>query len=399
MRGSGAMVPKAALVATLVGGLAVSMSCGTKTEGPQAPAARVVPQQLVVIALDGVRADAVGEATPRLAALAGQSTVFDSAFTASPVRTAALASVLTGLYPTTHAALAEGATLADEVPTFADAVAAAGRPTAAFVLTGSAGVDDTTLGGFGTFSVGPEAAAEGSAWLQQHAAEPFGVVMVVGGAPQVDGDPAAAEAAYPAYLGAVDATVGSILDTVGQHALVAVVGLRGAAFGEHGADDAESLYPQVVRVPMMLRVPRRDPQRIGKVVETVDLLPTMLQLAELGVPSGCQGTSLVPLMDDAGTPPYIAFGEGPGGHRFAALGGYLLLSGPEGTTPELYELGSDPAAEHDISAAEPDRVKVLVEHLGAWQKMVSAASYDPDLRTEELDDDTLEQLKSLGYIQ
>ena len=43
---------------------------------------------------------------------------------------------------------------------------------------------------------------------------------------------------------------------------------------------------------------------------------------------------------------------------------------------------------------------MLERHLEAWGKMIAAASLDPELRTEEeLDDATLEQLKSLGYIQ
>lgn len=403
MRPFHGVISRATLVATVVAGLVVSVSCGTKTEGPAQPAARVVPQQVVVIAVDGVRADAIGDSTPRLAALAAGSVVFGSAFTASPGRTAALASILTGLYPTTHAALADGASLADEVPTFADSMAAAGRPAAAFVLDGSPSMDDGVLGSFETVAVGPEAAGEGSAWLKAHGAEPFGALLVVGSAEAAAAgadadDPSAAVAAYPSYLAGVDGAVGAILDTVGEHALVAVVGLRGVELGEHGMVGASQLYPELVRVPLLLRVPGRDAQRIDKVVETVDLLPTLLETAELGVPSGCQGTSLVPLMNDAGTPPYIAFGES-GAQRFAALGGYLLITGAADASPELYELGSDPAAEHDLAAAEPDRVTVLTEHLGAWQKMVSAASYDPELRTEELDDDTLEQLKSLGYIQ
>ena len=40
----------------------------------------------------------------------------------------------------------------------------------------------------------------------------------------------------------------------------------------------------------------------------------------------------------------------------------------------------------------------MVRHLEAWEKMVSVTSLDPNLRTEEeLDEDTLKQLKSLGY--
>jgi hypothetical protein len=42
----------------------------------------------------------------------------------------------------------------------------------------------------------------------------------------------------------------------------------------------------------------------------------------------------------------------------------------------------------------------MVRHLQAWEKMVAVASLDPQLKAEEeLDEDTLKQLKSLGYIQ
>jgi hypothetical protein len=43
---------------------------------------------------------------------------------------------------------------------------------------------------------------------------------------------------------------------------------------------------------------------------------------------------------------------------------------------------------------------VMVRQLQAWEKLCSVSSLDPELRTEEdLDEDTLKQLKSLGYIQ
>jgi hypothetical protein len=53
-----------------------------------------------------------------------------------------------------------------------------------------------------------------------------------------------------------------------------------------------------------------------------------------------------------------------------------------------------------LSETEADKLAVMVRHLQAWEKMVSVASLDPELRTEEdLDEETLKQLKSLGYIQ
>ena len=83
------------------------------------------------------------------------------------------------------------------------------------------------------------------------------------------------------------------------------------------------------------------------------------------------------------------------------LAGYQLvrsLEFPE-IASELFYLPDDPTATIDLAEQFPDRVEVLEGHIEAWSKMVSAASFDPERRTEELDDETLEKLKSLGYIQ
>jgi len=112
-----------------------------------------------------------------------------------------------------------------------------------------------------------------------------------------------------------------------------------------------------------------------------------------------QGASLVPLIEGGGKPPYIAFGESPA-QRFAALGGYRLVTGLSDGSAELFHIADDPLELDDIAGAEGDRVEVLQRHLEVWGKMVAATSLDPERRSgETLDDDTLDQLKSLGYVQ
>ena len=185
-------------------------------------------------------------------------------------------------------------------------------------------------------------------------------------------------------------------------ATVAVVSLTGFALGEHGAIGEETIYApgdpctDVVRSPAISNV-----GAIDKIVEVIDLGPTILDLLGEEAPPELQGRSLLPLIEGAGTPPYVAFGESPagGGQYYAALGGYRLIRREAQDLSELYDLGTDPAERIDLAASEENRVTVLEDHLGAWQKMVSAASLDPDRRTAELDDEALEQLKSLGYIQ
>ena len=115
-----------------------------------------------------------------------------------------------------------------------------------------------------------------------------------------------------------------------------------------------------------------------------------------------RGPSLLPILEGAGKPPYVAFGESPqfGGQRFVALGGMAMVSGIAGENAAIYDLTGDPLQLDNLAETEADKLAVMVRHLEAWEKMVSVTSLDPDLRTEEdLDEDTLKQLKSLGYIQ
>jgi len=188
-----------------------------------------------------------------------------------------------------------------------------------------------------------------------------------------------------------------------QRAILVIVGSNGFALQEHGDLFGESLYAPVARVPMMIRMPAgQNAQVVSKVVEVVDLMPTLLELVGQEKPAGVQGSSLLPILEGAGQPPYVAFGESPqsGGQRFVAFGGMGMVSGITGEGAEIYDLNLDPLETENLGDSQSDRLAVMIRHLEAWEKMVSVASLDPELRTEEeLDEETLKQLKSLGYIQ
>jgi len=188
-----------------------------------------------------------------------------------------------------------------------------------------------------------------------------------------------------------------------SRATLIVLGSNGFALQENGDLFGESLYTSVTRVPVFIRLAAgADVRSVGKVVEVVDLMPTVLDLTGRPVPAGVQGSSVLPILEGAGQPPYVAFGESPqfDGQRFVALGGMGVVSGIAGEGARIFNLGTDPMQLNDLSETEADKLGVMVRHLGAWEKMVSVTSLDPNLRTEEeLDEDTLKQLKSLGYIQ
>ena len=89
------------------------------------------------------------------------------------------------------------------------------------------------------------------------------------------------------------------------------------------------------------------------------------------------------------SPPYVAFAESPqfGGQRMVALGGMGMTSGIAGEGAEIFNLSMDPTQLVNLADSEGDKLEVMIRHLQAWEK------------TEDLDEETLKQLKSLGYIQ
>jgi arylsulfatase A-like enzyme len=423
------------------------VSCGGDGGEQQNVKTEAVP--VIVVAIDGLRADALGcygaaAATPAFDALAAESLLFEWAFAQAPQIQPSLATLFSGLYPTTNGLRAPGDYMVDESSTLAEVLGAARYTTAAFIEGGASDSDYGLAQGFDSYQTSANPGGAAADWMAANAGENF--LLVVGGwsrvaldqvnalldgsgrpegmsdrvqevlASRATGGTAAfdeadlewARAWYAARVQVIDSRLGAFLQEVrqlglDQRAIVVVLGSNGFALQEHGDLFGESLYPQVTHVPLMIRLPGgSDVQRISKVVEVVDLMPTILDITGQPVPAGVQGASLVPILDGAGQPPYVAFAESSqgGGQRFIAFGGMAMVSDVAGDEGALFDLGIDPLAADDVAESQGEKVDVMVRHLQAWEKMVAVASLDPQLRTEEdLDEDTLKQLKSLGYIQ
>jgi arylsulfatase A-like enzyme len=437
-----------AVVSSVVLVLVLMLSCGGGTAVDEAPAGLPAgPHPMIVLAVDGLRADALGcyggpAATPALDALAAESLRFEWAFAQAPEMLPSLGAALSGLYPTSNGLRAPGDLLQPAAETLAEALGGAGLRTVAFVEGPPGGADYGLAQGFDSYQVVQAPGAEAMAWLDGHAGEPF-LLLVAGWGSRaledaarllgpdgaIPGERVAEVLAsrggddellfdademvrvrdwYAARVQVIDGFVGELVDRLrelglDERATLVVMGSNGFALQEHGDLLGETVYAAATRVPLLVRLPGG--QRAGtvsRIVELVDLMPTLLELAGAAPPAAIQGASLLPVADGTAPPPFIAFGEGPGrgGQRFVALAGYrAVATGPDAAL-ELFHTEADPLELEDVAAAEPDKAAKLAADLEAWAKMIAAASLDPELRTDaELDDETLKQLKSLGYIQ
>ncbi len=110
-------------------------------------------------------------------------------------------------------------------------------------------------------------------------------------------------AAYYACVSFIDAQVGLVLDALerlelAKTTIVVFIGDHGYLLGEHGLWEKAMLFEPVARVPLLVRVPRitRPAGVCPRLVEFVDLYPTLAALCRLKPPENLEGLSFVPLL-------------------------------------------------------------------------------------------------------
>jgi arylsulfatase A-like enzyme len=130
-----------------------------------------------------------------------------------------------------------------------------------------------------------------------------------------------AEWAYRSYYGSishVDHEIGLLLDVLeasGQAAntLIVFSSDHGDQLFEHHITDKNCFFEPSVRVPFMISLPGRiRPAQYDQLIESVDLMPTLLEFSGIPEPRECQGRSLAALVADMGrayTPHEEVFSE------------------------------------------------------------------------------------------
>ena len=412
---------------------------------------------IILINVGTLRADHLGAygyeraTSPNIDALGGESVLFEWAFGQAPMTGPSQGSIFTGLYPGSHGMVEEGTRVSDEAVTLAEALAAHGYTTAAFVDGGYMSEGFGLNQGFATYDnsqggglevIGPKAIE----WLRAHASENFlllvhtydthtpyapepphrdlftdGITPGKGFEPTAEAMEAVragdtpplpdfnleyAKALYDGEIHYVDTWIGELMGVVRElgldkKATVVFYSDHGEEFGEHGSVLHEKLYATVTRVPLMIRLPGgAEAARLAQVVEMIDLMPTLIDLAGAVPPDYIQGESLVPLIRGEGQPPYVAISESPyfGGRQAVAMGGYHLITGDEEGMAELYNLANDPLEQNNLVKIEGNRAEVLLRYVDTWREKVAAFSYAGE-EAASVGDETLEQLKSLGYVQ
>lgn len=151
--------------------------------------------------------------------------------------------------------------------------------------------------------------------------------------------------------------------------VVAVTADHGEAFYEHGfAAHGDQLYDEIVKVPLVLRVPGDRPAVDGRPAQGIDLPPTLLGALGLPPHPSFQGIDLRAPDPDPDRCRYVVV-QTPFARQYAVLrSGYKLIYDERRERAVLYDRRRDPGERRDLSGEEPERVADLLGRLGDWYR-------------------------------
>jgi arylsulfatase A-like enzyme len=403
--------------------------------------------------------------SPRIDRFASSALLFREGRAQSSWTRPAVATILTGLAPWAHGVEERSSALPEEVATIGERLAAVGYDTALFTTNANIVARFGFAQGWETFAAifersGGARRHVDSAEIHRHVvswldargkrgerrpfllvvhtldphdpyrpAEPFRRAL----APDVDvesaccgsaeqltamarADPAAGQARaaaaselYDAEVAQNDAAFGALLDELERRGLaertaVLLTSDHGEEFFEHGGwKHGLTLYEELLRVPMVLRLPGGSPA--GRVVdepaEQIDIVPTLLDLADLPVDALLPGRSLIAL-DGAGPRVSTARLVRAGVILESAKRGLWKLVrrrgpwvAPLGEPPYLlFDLAADRDETADLALARRDERRYLD---GELERVIEGAPA-VRARTAPIDAELDRALKALGYL-
>ncbi len=447
---------------------------GSATPGGSGSAGRPGGPGVYLLILDTARRDALGcyggpdGVSPHLDSIAADGVRFEQAISTSGWTLPSVASILTGAWPSIHGGLGKIVKLRpirEEIPTGAEVLAAAGWTTAGFA---NAAFVSPMLGldrGFEhfdhryTYNHDARRADETLDlvidWVDANADERHFVLVHLfdphltydppgkyastftgrRGAPDEpvtlgtvqelaskgNGTPSASDVewirgVYHGEVAFLDAQVGRFLDTLKTKGLyddatIIVVADHGEEFYEHGGfEHGHTLYDELVRVPLILKLPKSESAArdvVEEPVSLVDILPTVCDLHGVAdTPPSFAGRSLLPLVRGRPDTPRAIFSESTlyGASKIAwrtPRYKYIVDLDPKAKVPdELYDWRDDPQETRNLVTADPAlRNRMRGELHGFFTGLQERSKTLSKPEIVDMSPPRVKMLKDLGYIR
>jgi len=396
---------------------------------------------VLIITIDTLRADHVGcygykeVRTPNIDRLAADGVRFERAYTPVPVTLPAHTAIFTGAYPMLSGIHDfSGNKISSQQITLASVLRGHGYTTGAVIASAVLGsrfglnqgfdfyydhfdfsrLDESNL--YQMERPGNVVADQALEWLGKNYRKPFFLWMHLYDphhpyTPPAPYDREYASHPYDGEIAFADAQVGRVMEFLRkkdlyQNTVIVLSGDHGESLGEHGErTHSFFIYDATLHVPLIFRVPRAKTQKVLSIpVSLVDIMPTLLHILNMNVPSTVQGQNLQPYIEghvtgNAGEQralyaenflPRIHFNWSE--LRGIQTTNYHFIDSPK---PELYDLRKDPGETQNLIV---DKKAVADEMRAKLAAVIRDYSAGPELAKKTgLDPELMQRLESLGY--
>jgi arylsulfatase len=425
-------------------------------------------RNIIVISIDTLRADHLGcygyfrDTSPNLDALAKPSVFFDLCLTPIATTLPAHTSLFTGVYPIEHGLLINfKRTKKPFVPvpalrSFAQFAQDRGYETAAFVSAAPVASSSGIAVGFDLFDEpqGQERRAEETneallAWVDTAGKKPFflwvhyfdphypyGAPAPFDGTYETDealeaylaerkierevarpiGEHVKTRAVNNAYDGEiryVDDHLGRLIARLKQRGLweesaVILLSDHGESLGDHGMGGHGYIHREQLHVPLMMKIPGKQPRRVSFPMSLVDVLPTAIGLlGERELWSAFLDQASGQDVLASGYTPLAVFSQRSNRRRkdidgpaySMATAEWKYVHEPE-TRNRLFDWKKDPLELSDVLSSHAGVATELEKQLGLRIRVYeeSAEKIGPP-EQRQLDPETVKKLESLGYVE
>jgi len=213
-------------------------------------------------------------------------------------------------------------------------------------------------------------------------------------------------ALYDGNLHRSDASVGRIVDAWRnlereRQLLLIVLSDHGEAFDEHGRfGHLSTVYDEMIHVPTVFW-PREQWSHLTEVAQRylalTDVMPLLLAKVGIALPDGSQWhqrfIDLMEQPDRARRDRVVARSFVDSNHYGLRTERYLAIYNGL-RVQELYDLHSDPGAQHNLRLEQPELYSSLIAQL----RSTLARAAVTDVETGTLSDEDIKALKAVGYI-
>lgn len=219
---------------------------------------------------------------------------------------------------------------------------------------------------------------------------------------------------YRSEVRYVSDNVGRVVQTLEEYGLydqclIAFTSDHGEELWEHGGfEHGHTLYDEVLRVPFYFKLPgaSHGGQIVETAVSTESLTPTLLDLLGLTKPTDrFTAPSLTPLLgtesgSESTAPTFANAVHYYEEKQSVVFGRYKYIREPMTGQEQLFDLETDPGEHHDLVEQAPEILEqgrqLLVERIAHTETLRHELGFAED--QADLDVDTLQDLRALGYI-